>query len=79
MNYKESLEYINSTAWFGGEPGLGRIRALLSALGDPQKAFRTVHIAGTNGKGSTSAYIAGALSEAGYRTGMFTSPFSSTI
>ena len=75
MNYKESLEYINSTAWFGGEPGLGRIRALLSALGDPQKAFRTVHIAGTNGKGSCAAMTASVLKAAGYRTGLFTSPY----
>ena len=75
MNYKESLEYINSTAWFGGEPGLGRIRTLLSALGDPQKAFRTVHIAGTNGKGSCAAMTASVLKAAGYRTGLFTSPY----
>ena len=75
MNYKESLEYINSTAWFGGEPGLGRIRALLSTLGDPQKAFRTVHIAGTNGKGSCAAMTASVLKAAGYRTGLFTSPY----
>ena len=75
MNYKESLEYINSTAWFGGEPGLGRIRALLSALGDPQNAFRTVHIAGTNGKGSCAAMTASVLKAAGYRTGLFTSPY----
>ena len=75
MNYNESLEYINSTTWFGGEPGLGRIRALLSALGDPQKAFRTVHIAGTNGKGSCAAMTASVLKAAGYRTGLFTSPY----
>ena len=75
MNYNESLAYINSTTWFGGEPGLGRIRALLSALGDPQKAFRTVHIAGTNGKGSCAAMTASVLKAAGYRTGLFTSPY----
>ncbi|MBO7729060.1 MAG: bifunctional folylpolyglutamate synthase/dihydrofolate synthase, partial [Oscillospiraceae bacterium] len=75
MNYKESLEYINSTAWFGGEPGLSRIRELLSALGNPQKAFRAVHIAGTNGKGSCAAMTASVLKAAGYRTGLFTSPY----
>ena len=75
MNYKESLEYINSTSWFGGAPGLDRIRALLSALGDPQKTFRAVHIAGTNGKGSCAAMTASVLKAAGYRTGLFTSPY----
>ena len=75
MNYQETLAYINSTAWFGGALGLDRIRALLSALGDPQKAFRAVHIAGTNGKGSCAAMTASVLKAAGYRTGLFTSPY----
>ena len=75
MNYQETLAYINSTAWFGGAPGLDRIQALLSVLGDPQKAFRAVHIAGTNGKGSCAAMTASVLKAAGYRTGLFTSPY----
>src|SRR5579883_1554175 len=54
--------------------GLERIRALLSALGDPQRAFRVVHVAGTNGKGSTCAMIEAGLRAAGVRTGLFTSP-----
>lgn len=56
------------------EPGLERIRRLLSALGTPQKGLRFVHIAGTNGKGSTAAMLASVLTAAGYRTGLYTSP-----
>jgi dihydrofolate synthase / folylpolyglutamate synthase len=54
--------------------GLDRIRTVLAALGDPQKAFRVVHVAGTNGKGSTCAMIEAGLGAAGVRTGLFTSP-----
>jgi len=56
------------------EPGLGRIRALLEKLGNPQRDLRFIHIAGTNGKGSTAAMIASALTQAGLRTGLYTSP-----
>src|SRR5579884_3015485 len=54
--------------------GLERIRAVLAALGDPQRAYRVVHVAGTNGKGSTCAMIDAGLRAAGRRTGLFTSP-----
>src|SRR5580693_947768 len=54
--------------------GLERIRAVLAALGDPQRAYRVVHVAGTNGKGSTCAMIEAGLRAAGVRTGLFTSP-----
>src|ERR1700690_1166643 len=54
--------------------GLERIRAVLAALGDPQRAYRVVHVAGTNGKGSTCAMIEAGLRDAGVRTGLFTSP-----
>src|ERR1017187_1854755 len=54
--------------------GLDRIRAVLAALGNPEKAYRVVHVAGTNGKGSTCAMIAAGLRAAGVRTGLFTSP-----
>ena len=54
--------------------GLERIRAVLDALGNPEKAYRVVHVAGTNGKGSTCAMIAAGLQAAGVRTGLFTSP-----
>ncbi len=53
---------------------LGRVRAFMAALGDPHRAFKTVHVAGTKGKGSTSTMVAAILREAGYRTGLFTSP-----
>src|SRR5207253_9800440 len=54
--------------------GLDRIRAVLAALGDPQNSFRSIHVAGTNGKGSTCAMIDAGLRAAGIRTGLFTSP-----
>ncbi|MBQ3483806.1 MAG: bifunctional folylpolyglutamate synthase/dihydrofolate synthase [Clostridia bacterium] len=75
MTYDEALAYIHSVCWKGSRPGLSRITALLAALGDPQNDLRFVHIAGTNGKGSTSAMTESVLRAAGYRTGLFTSPF----
>lgn len=75
MNYKESVEYIHSLLQFGIKPGLERVSMLLSALGNPQEKFKTVHVAGTNGKGSTSTHLANILSEAGYKTGLYTSPY----
>lgn len=71
----EPQQYIHSLGRFSGAPGLHRIRALCGALGDPQKRLKFVHIAGTNGKGSTAAMTAGILQCAGYRTGLFTSPY----
>lgn len=75
MTYEETLEYIHGTHKFGKKLGLHNIRMLLGLMGDPQKKLRFVHIAGTNGKGSTSAFIGSILSEAGYRTGIYTSPY----
>ena len=75
MTYKETIEYIHSVNWRGSRPGLSRITELLSALGNPEKSLRFVHIAGTNGKGSTSAMLDSILREAGYKVGMFTSPY----
>ncbi|MBP3347505.1 MAG: bifunctional folylpolyglutamate synthase/dihydrofolate synthase, partial [Clostridia bacterium] len=74
MTYNEALAFIKSTGKFGSRPGLEVISALLKKMGDPQNNVKCVHIAGTNGKGSTSAYIASVMRQAGYRTGMFTSP-----
>lgn len=71
----ETLEYIHSVKWQGSKPGLERTRELLKALDNPEKSLRFVHIAGTNGKGSTAACIAAVLQRAGYRTGLYTSPF----
>ena len=75
MTYKEALNYINGTLWLGSKPGLERIRELCSSLGDPQDSLKFVHIAGTNGKGSAAAMTASVLKAAGYRTGLFTSPY----
>ena len=75
MNYEEALNYIHAVQWAGHKPGLTRTRTLLSALGDPHKQLRFIHVAGTNGKGSTAAMLASCLQAAGYRVGLYTSPF----
>ncbi len=75
MTYGEALEYIHGTSNFFCKPGLERISALCRALGDPQDTLRYVHVAGTNGKGSTSSMLASVLKEAGYKVGLYTSPY----
>ena len=75
MNYQQALEYIHAVQWAGHKPGLTRTRTLLAALGDPQQQLKFVHVAGTNGKGSTAAMLAACLQAAGYRVGLYTSPF----
>ena len=57
MNYESALEYIHAVQWAGHKPGLTRTRTLLAALGDPHKQLRFIHVAGTNGKGSTAATL----------------------
>ncbi|KNF07664.1 folylpolyglutamate synthase FolC [Gottschalkia purinilytica] len=79
MNYTEALEYIHGTKKFGSKLGLENIRQLLSLMGNPQKELKFIHIAGTNGKGSTSSYITNMLGKAGYRVGLFTSPYLETF
>src|SRR4051794_8554518 len=81
-DYQDCLDFLYGRLnyeWLGmprdtAELRLGRMRRLLRLLGDPQEALRIVHVAGTKGKGSTSAMIAAALSAAGIRTGLFCSP-----
>lgn len=75
MNFKESVEYIHSLLTFGIKPGLERVGELLNLLGNPQDSLEFVHVAGTNGKGSTSTYIANMLICDGHKTGLFTSPY----
>ena len=75
MNYEQAMEYIHAVQWAGHKPGLTRTRTLLAALGDPHKKLQFVHVAGTNGKGSTAALLASCLQAAGYRVGLYTSPF----
>ncbi len=75
MTYDEALSYIHSFRRFGKKAGLSKITRLLSLLGDPQKGLQFVHVAGTNGKGSIVSMTASVLRQAGYKTGMFISPF----
>ncbi len=75
MNCNEAIEYIHSLEKFGINPGLERIRALCDELGNPQKKLKVIHVAGTNGKGSTSTMISNILRKSGYSTGLFISPY----
>ena len=70
----EGFEYLQSRLMFGMVPGLESTFKICAALGDPQRAFRTVHVVGTNGKGSCSYYLAGVLQAHGIKTGLYTSP-----
>ncbi|MGV8981361.1 bifunctional folylpolyglutamate synthase/dihydrofolate synthase [Clostridium sp.] len=75
MNYDEAIAYIKDTAKFGSKLGLERTRKILELLGDPHKKLKCIHIAGTNGKGSTTAMITNVLVQAGYKVGSYISPF----
>ena len=75
MTLNEALDYIHSVNWRGSIPGLSRTRELLHRIGNPQDRLRYVHVAGTNGKGSTCAMLASILQKAGFRTGLYTSPY----
>ena len=74
MSYDELLSRLSALRRFGMRPGLDGVRALLAAVGDPHERLAAVHIAGTNGKGSTAAFVESALRAAGTRTGLYTSP-----
>jgi dihydrofolate synthase/folylpolyglutamate synthase len=75
MNAQEAIAYIEDYTWSTTKLGLDRTRALLSALGDPQRKLKFVHVTGSNGKGSTCAILDSILRKAGYRTGLYTSPY----
>ncbi|MFA5522904.1 MAG: folylpolyglutamate synthase/dihydrofolate synthase family protein [Tissierellales bacterium] len=75
MNYREALDYIHGTKKFGSKLGLHNISELLRLLGNPQNGLSFIHVAGTNGKGSASSFIANTLIEGGYKVGLFTSPY----
>ena len=75
MVYEEALQYIHAVSWKGSVPGLSRITELMARLGEPQKGLKFIHIVGTNGKGSTAAMLSSVLTRAGYRTGLFISPW----
>ena len=72
---EQSLAYIHGLYRKGAKPGLAREQQLLALLGNPEKELQFIHIAGTNGKGSTAAMTASILHKAGYKTGLFTSPY----
>lgn len=71
----QAIRYIHSVQWQGSKPGLERTRELLEKIGNPEKELKFIHVAGTNGKGSVSAMLASVLTAAGYRTGLYTSPY----
>ena len=75
MNYNEALEYIHSVEWLGSKPGLSRTQTLLLQLGNPEKNMKFIHVAGTNGKGSTCSMCDSVLRAAGYKVGLYTSPY----
>ncbi len=75
MTYEEAVEKINSLLVFGSKPGLERVRELVDRSGAPDKSLKFVHVAGTNGKGSVCAYLSSILRKAGYKTGLFISPY----
>lgn len=73
--YQDALDWVHGLLRFGQKPGLERVQWMLSRLGNPERRIPFIHVAGTNGKGSTCAYLNGILQAAGYSTGMFTSPY----
>lgn len=74
MTAKEAIKYIENQGWNKTRLGLSRTRELAKRLGDPQKSLKFIHVAGTNGKGSTASMLESILRQAGYRTGLYTSP-----
>ena len=74
MNYTEAIGYMKKAALRGSRLGLERIAGLLHLMGDPQDRVKTVHISGTNGKGSFGAMLTSVLKSAGYKVGGFSSP-----
>jgi dihydrofolate synthase/folylpolyglutamate synthase len=75
MTAQEAIDYIHAQHWQNSTPGLARIRALLELLGAPQRGQKYIHVAGTDGKGSTCACIAAVLQAAGYQVGLNISPY----
>ncbi|MDP4164874.1 MAG: bifunctional folylpolyglutamate synthase/dihydrofolate synthase, partial [Bacillota bacterium] len=75
VTYEEALEWIHSRLRLGIKPGLKRMEVMMSMLGHPEKDLKTVHVGGTNGKGSTVTYLRSILQEANYSVGTFTSPY----
>ena len=74
MKYREVVQFLDNLTRFGIKLGLKPIKGLLAELGNPQEKYKSIQVAGTNGKGSTASFIAGILTEAGYKVGLYTSP-----
>lgn len=74
MKYQEYLSWLEEVPLYGHKDGVNNIRKLMDRMGNPQTKYRVIHVAGTNGKGSCCAMLSSVFSEAGYRTGLFTSP-----
>ncbi|MBR4905954.1 MAG: bifunctional folylpolyglutamate synthase/dihydrofolate synthase, partial [Clostridia bacterium] len=75
MTYEEAIAYIHGMYWRGSKLGLVRVTELCHLLGDPQNTLKFIHVAGTNGKGSTCAMLSKILCAEGYNTGLFVSPY----
>ncbi len=75
MNYEQAMSFINGAQGHGEKVGLHNMELLLERLGNPHRQFKSVHVAGTNGKGSICAFIETVLRKAGYKTGLYTSPY----
>lgn len=75
MTIDNALSYIHKTKWLGSKPGLSRTEKLLSLMGNPHKKLKFIHVAGTNGKGSVCSCLSSVLIKAGYKTGLYTSPY----
>ncbi|MCL5019509.1 MAG: bifunctional folylpolyglutamate synthase/dihydrofolate synthase, partial [Patescibacteria group bacterium] len=74
MTIRKYIRKLSKVEYSGISPGISRISAVLAKLGNPQDTFPAVHIAGTNGKGSTAAMVASIMMDAGYKVGLYTSP-----
>ncbi|TKJ17260.1 bifunctional folylpolyglutamate synthase/dihydrofolate synthase [Candidatus Woesearchaeota archaeon B3_Woes] len=74
MNYEKSLKYLFNRKFFGMKLGLKNIRDLMDHLGNPQNDFKSIHVAGTNGKGSVCSFLSSILEKEGYKVGVYTSP-----
>ena len=74
MTYQECVEYILTIPMFAGKLGTKDLNRILDIMGHPERSYPVIHVAGTNGKGSVCAMLESILREAGYKTGLYTSP-----
>ena len=79
MRYEEAMAYIHRISWTGSRPGLARIHELCEKMNHPERELQYIHVVGTNGKGSFCRMLSSILTAAGYKTGLFTSPYIETF